>query len=213
MGGKWQELTHGLRLNHRLPVNVERSRTSSQERALVQYADRRPEVIAQRRLAQRIGTSARVRQLSTLGDFDSQGTQAKSVMQRLLSDEEVKDWAEVDDNNLDGLDEVERKQVADYKKQQAEWDHALKSRVTATSCVSWEYNSVTYHINLTTATYHVTKEAIPKVHYFFDGFGNDIKDKQPTKNEGHGKETKKVFSALPAEVQLFIKNNYKELLK
>ncbi|HEX7313768.1 MAG TPA: DUF4157 domain-containing protein [Pyrinomonadaceae bacterium] len=87
---------------------------------------------------------------------------------------------------------------------------------------TWEQDGVKYHINLTTDTYHVTKETSPKVHYFYEGYGEDIKDKQPSKAERGGKSKKKVkgavvvtktvFSKLPAAVQTFIKGNYREIL-
>lgn len=87
---------------------------------------------------------------------------------------------------------------------------------------TWEQDNVKYHINLSTDTYHVTKETSPKVHYFYEGYGDEIKDKQPTKAERGGKSKKKVkgavvvtktvFSKLPAAVQTFIKANYREIL-
>ena len=87
---------------------------------------------------------------------------------------------------------------------------------------TWTQDDIKYHINLTTDTYHVTKETSPKVHYFYEGYGDEIKDKQPTKAERGGKSKKKVkgevvvtktvFSKLPLTVQTFIKGNYREIL-
>jgi ribosomal protein S18 acetylase RimI-like enzyme len=89
---------------------------------------------------------------------------------------------------------------------------ALDSRRTGTNFVDWEYYGDTYHINLSTATSHVTKEVTPREHYFFEETGMDIKDKQPTTQE-KGTHGKKVFSALPEEIQEFIKVNWDDLLK
>lgn len=79
---------------------------------------------------------------------------------------------------------------------------------------TWDQNGLTYHINLTSDTYHITKEDKPRTHYYFSGFGAEIADKQPTKEErGGGKSTvKTVFSSLPREVQSFIKTNFKAII-
>ena len=88
---------------------------------------------------------------------------------------------------------------------------------------TWEQNGKTYHINLTTETFHITEEDSPKIHYFYQGYGTDIEDKQPSKGERGGSakkkkekktvRTKRVFSELPQAVQSFIKNNYAAILQ
>lgn len=90
-----------------------------------------------------------------------------------------------------------------------------------TNMPTWTQDGVTYHINITTDTFHVTEEGIPKIHYFFSGTGMDIEDEQPTKQErgasrkkvkGVGKvKTKNVFSDLPIKVQDFIKDNWVQI--
>lgn len=88
---------------------------------------------------------------------------------------------------------------------------------------TWDQGGGTYHINLTTDTYHVTKVGVPKIQYFFKGTGNDIVDTQPTGRErGKSKKkvkgvkgkvnTKTVFSALPDNVQTFIKANFANII-
>ncbi len=87
---------------------------------------------------------------------------------------------------------------------------------------TWEQGGETYHINLTTETYHVTKEGVPKVHYFFEGSGEEIEDKQPTEAERGSKKkvkgkkgkvkTSTVFSALPENVQNFVRGHWSSIL-
>lgn len=90
-----------------------------------------------------------------------------------------------------------------------------------TNMPTWTQDGITYHINLTTDTYHVTQEGIPKIQFFFAGTGTDIQDKRPTKAEqgrskkkvgGNTVNTKRVFSELPAAVQTFIRTNWSEIL-
>lgn len=87
---------------------------------------------------------------------------------------------------------------------------------------TWEQGGQTYHLNLTTATSHVTREGNPKIHYFYEGYGESITDKQPTQAERGSKKkdkdrkkvkTSTVFSALPQSVQDFIRTHYAELLQ
>ncbi|MCB1353106.1 MAG: hypothetical protein KDK03_10255 [Rhodobacteraceae bacterium] len=87
---------------------------------------------------------------------------------------------------------------------------------------TWEQGGQTYHLNLTTATFHVTREGNPKIHYFYEGYGEGITDKQPTQGERGSKKkdrdrkkvkTSTVFSALPQNVQDFIRTHYAELLQ
>lgn len=92
----------------------------------------------------------------------------------------------------------------------------------STNMPTWTQDGERYHLNTTTDTHHVTKEGVPKVHYFFEGSGRDIKDKRPTKAEQGGSskkkkkgkvvKTKNVFSDLPKDVQAFVKNNFGAIL-
>ena len=93
----------------------------------------------------------------------------------------------------------------------------------STGMPSWTQDGIDYHINLSTDTRHITKSEArrPKIHYFFQGSGTDITDKQPTKEErgkkvkvkGHSKiKTSTVFSKLPFSVQTFIKSNWMKIL-
>jgi len=180
-------------------------------------ADQRPEAALQLQLqawgdVRGVGGKKQNLNLSFAHEIVSQSTQAKSVVQRVFNDEELPEWAELDETELDGLTPEARQQIAAYKKQQNDWKEALDSRQQGISCVSWNYGGATYHINLGTETYHVTKEVIPKVHYFFKGFGDDITDAQATAKEGHGNNNKKVFTKLPKDVQFFIKKNFQSLL-
>lgn len=86
---------------------------------------------------------------------------------------------------------------------------------------TWEQSSVKYHINLTSETKHVTEEGVPKIHYFYKGYGADIEDTQPEKEErgkskkkvkGKKVRTKRVFSELPDAVQTFVRQNYTAIL-
>jgi hypothetical protein len=182
-------------------------------------ADQRPEAALQLQLqawgdVRGVGGKKQNLNLSFAHEIVSQSTQAKSVVQRVLPDEDLPEWAALDETDLDGLTTEDRQQIAAYKKQQNDWKKALASRQQGTSCVSWNYGGETYHINLGTETYHVTKEANPRVHYFFNGFGDNITDAQATAKEGHGakNKTKTVFTKLPKDVQFFIKKNFESLL-
>jgi hypothetical protein len=85
---------------------------------------------------------------------------------------------------------------------------------------TWDQGGHTYHLNLTTETKHVTREGNPKIHYFFDGYGEEIRDKQPTPEERgpvvkvnkQNVKTSTVFSHLPEEVQNFVRRNYTAIL-
>lgn len=90
-----------------------------------------------------------------------------------------------------------------------------------TNMPTWEQDGATYHINLTTETFHVTKEGVPKIQYFFKLDAGNIDDVVPTKSERGrskvkvGKEvvyTKNKFSDLPAAVQQYVRTNYRALI-
>ena len=90
-----------------------------------------------------------------------------------------------------------------------------------TNMPTWDQGGATYHINLTTETFHVTKEGIPKIQYFFKSDAGDIDDVVPTKAErGRSKVkvdkewvyTKNTFSDLPGAVQQYIRTNYLTLI-
>jgi len=94
------------------------------------------------------------------------------------------------------------------------FQQALDGMETRSKMKSWTINGLTYHVNLTTATSHVSREGSPMIHYFFEGSGEDIADKQPTKEErgSHVKKgevnTKLVFSNLPAIIQEFVRTHW-----
>jgi hypothetical protein len=98
---------------------------------------------------------------------------------------------------------------------------------------SWNQNGVDYHLNTRSGeTNHVTDESTHapyKVHYFFRGFGDDIQDQRPKKQEqGRNKKklgkkekknqgvkvinTKRVFTDLPKAVQKFVKEHWTEIV-
>jgi hypothetical protein len=189
------------------------SQKKNNEESAFQFVDNRPEAIAQRKLQNGI---------------NNQVTQRQVVIQRALDQDELDMW--VDFDTLEDLEEA--LETSDYtraekgeikknwnvekakKDKQKKWDDVLATCVTATSCISWDFDNTRYHINLSTETYHVTKEASPKNHYFFKGTGKEIEDKQPTQKErGGDASTKGVFSELPEEIQEFIKANWDSLIK
>jgi hypothetical protein len=191
--------------------------TGKQNRGLGNFPlnNNRPAAIAQRKLQAIANSSLQTRQLKTIQRVATTGIQANQVVQRVLSDAEVIEWASLSEEDCSYLEEDEKEQIKDYKatrarqdKQNTDWTAALASRVVAKSCVSWEYGGKTYHINLGLGEYHVTEEASPKIHYFFKGLGKDITNK----TSGNGGKHDKMFSALPSAVQTFIKSNFSELL-
>lgn len=93
---------------------------------------------------------------------------------------------------------------------------------------SWVQAGETWHLNLSSSdTSHITKEGIPKVHYYFAGTGVDIKDKTASRGEqGKAKKKKKdetgkvakvqtklVFSKLPSNVQLFVRTHFADICR
>lgn len=81
-----------------------------------------------------------------------------------------------------------------------------------TKMPTWDQDDARYHINLTTTTFHVTKEGNPKIQYYFKMKGLEIVDAQPTPEERGGpKATKKKFSDLPDDVQAYVRANYAAL--
>jgi hypothetical protein len=149
--------------------------------------------------------------------------QAKPVIQCQFDDQQLREMVENEEYRtlmLEGATPAEREQFQEYFRQhsveqakQAKWAAALASRVTAKDCVSWDFDNERYHINGRTETLHVTKEKVPKCHYFFTGTAEEIEDAQPTAAErGMNAETKSTFSKLPPDVQEFIRHNYFSLL-
>lgn len=137
----------------------------------------------------------------------------------LFDEEELAEMANDEDHAklmLEGASAENKKHFATYLaglREKKKWAEVLATRKRGTECVSWDFDNVRYHINLRTATNHVTRESIPKVHYFFKGTGDAITDERPTPGEaGAQAETKKMFSALPPAVQKFVKENYLLLL-
>ena len=191
----------------------ERSPKKNGGKSPFQFVDNRPEAVAQRKLQNGINNPIIQRQV---------------VIQRALDQAELDMW--VDFDTLEDLEEA--LETSDYtraekgeikknwnaekakKDKQKKWDDVLATCVTATSCISWDFDNTRYHINVSTATYHVTEEASPKNHFFFKGTGEEIEDKQPTPEErGGDASTKGVFSELPEDIQEFIKANWNSLIK
>lgn len=97
-----------------------------------------------------------------------------------------------------------------------------------TDMPTWVQNNARYHINLRDGdkdrVFHVTREGIPKVQYFFEGAGTDIVGVQPTGSERGGRSTKKdsetgedvhtkrSFNDLPRDVQDFVRNYWDQIL-
>jgi hypothetical protein len=141
--------------------------------------------------------------------------QFEKITQFVLTQQDLEEWVSRPDSEYDWMEDDEKEQMGIYKaekmkgaKQQEEWKAALDSRVKGSKCVSWDYAGKNYHINLGLGVYHITEEASPKIHYFFEGFGEALSDKP----SGNGGKHDKLFSALPSAVQTFIKKNFSDLL-
>lgn len=79
----------------------------------------------------------------------------------------------------------------------------------------WEQGGKTYHLNVTTTTYHVTEEGRPKIQYFFEADLNrdnewELTSTRPTPAE-RGRNSK-MFNRLPVAVQNFVNDNYGALI-
>ncbi|HEX5407940.1 MAG TPA: hypothetical protein VFX16_37220 [Pseudonocardiaceae bacterium] len=92
---------------------------------------------------------------------------------------------------------------------------------------SWVQSNAKWHINMRGGdrdhVYHVSREGIPMVQYYFTGTGADIVGVQPNAvergnstikkdAEGDKVHTKRTFDDLPAEVQNFIRDNWYDIL-
>lgn len=137
----------------------------------------------------------------------------KVPIQRVLDDQDLRDWVDMPDKDLTWMDAQERKQLAAYR-QQLEVEKidqaALDSIDNHGHYKTWTYDGEDYHLNLKYDTYHVTWQSKNREHYFFKGTGEDIQDKQPTRQE-RGQHAH-VFSDLPVNLQNFIKKHFFELL-
>lgn len=116
-----------------------------------------------------------------------------------------------------GLDDNEKRQLGEYRamklkegEQAKDHEDALASINDGGNYKSWSYKGESYHINLKYNTYHITWESKQRIHYFFQGTGQEIEDKQPSKKERG--QNAFVFSELPAGLQSFIKNNFFDLI-
>lgn len=154
-------------------------------------------------------------------ELQSVRPEGAGVTQRVISDEDLPDYAELDEEEWHGLTDEEKTQVREYKRElaasrerESAWSDALASRVKCINCVSWVYDRKQYHINLKLGTYHVTEEDKEKIHYYFKGIGMEgFLDAQPeTSERASDPNTQKKFSELPPEVQTFIKAKWKDLL-
>ncbi len=200
------------------------SRTHGDSGPVSQLVDNRPEAIAQRRLQEQANNRMALKQLKGMKEASANAMPAGQAAQLVLSDEEVREWSSQPADDYADLEEAERNQINAYKiqlakdraqqakekKKQEEWAAALKSKKVGTDCISWDYGGKRYHVNLRLGTYHVTLEESPKIHYFFQGFGEEIEDKQAPAKERGANGT--VFSALPPNIQEFIKSNYRALI-
>lgn len=138
-----------------------------------------------------------------------------------MGDDELAVWLELDEEQWVGLgDELiaTLKKLKGQKKKESEQlevdKKALASCRQGKSAVEWVYGGQTYHVNTFGGTYHVTLERSPKVHYFFKGAGEGIEDAQPEAHErSRISSSNKKFSALPRDVQRFVKKYWKFLLK
>jgi hypothetical protein len=130
----------------------------------------------------------------------------KVPIQRVLDDEELQEWVDMPSEHLSWMDAQERKQLVDYRLDQA----AIASINNHGNYKTWTYDGEDYHLNLKYDTYHVTWQSKNREHYFFKGTGEDIQNKQPTKQE-RGQHAH-VFSDLPVNLQNFIKKHFFELL-
>ncbi|WP_211236697.1 DUF4157 domain-containing protein [Sporocytophaga myxococcoides] len=145
--------------------------------------------------------------------------QDQPVTQFVLDDDDLEGMWEMSDEQLESLklSDDEKEQLGLYrakKAQQQKKDNdtreALDSIKGEGSYKTWSFKGESYHLNLKYGTSHVTWQTTSRMHYFYQGSGAQIKDKQPTKEERgqHGY----VFSDLPADVQNFIKENYLSLI-
>lgn len=153
------------------------------------------------------------------GGLDKQIAQRSAAIHQLegedelLSQEEVEEWAELEDYELEGLTDIQRKQVIAYKRANELARSALESVEKKGNYAQWTYDDHDYHINLKLGDrYHVTRESNPKIHYFFTGFGEDLRSAQPTKAERGKKGTSLPFNALDEDFQAFIRENFLALL-
>jgi len=147
-------------------------------------------------------------------------TLQRAVEVREYTDEDLKEFLEVDSSEIESLTSVMepadakrlKELYAAHKKakaRQEKWDAALKSVDRRSALAKWQYDGNQYHIN----NDHVTKEGSPKHHYFFDGTGSNLTSKRPdTSQVGKGTETKHPFSALPTDLQEFIKTYFARLI-
>ncbi|OUJ75307.1 hypothetical protein [Hymenobacter crusticola] len=191
------------------------SQRKSGDRTTAHLVNNRPEAIVQRKLQEITNSRRQTMQLKNEQKVVAKGAQPKGTIQRVLTANELQEWASVPEAEYDWMDDAEKEQMGRYKSTRADqaeqnrkWTAALNSRVRGTRCVSWDFGGKNYHVNLALGEYHITEEASPKIHYFFSGFGEDIMDK----TSGNKGKDDRLFSALPSDVQLFIKSNFAALL-
>ncbi|MTB52083.1 hypothetical protein [Lewinella sp. W8] len=192
-----------------------------------QLMDNRPEAITQAKLGAMANNLPQVNQAAQHQTMPDN----QSVLQLRLSEEELADYyneklyqgktlEEILEENKDYLDAEEKEQLgiyfSDQDKDRAKAERvqdALASINKSTRMTRWDYDGITYHLNFTTETHHVTEEGNPKKHYFFEGTGTDILPKQCTSQERgrNSKESKFTFASLPGEVQDFVKEHWGDL--
>jgi hypothetical protein len=186
------------------------SKKKSTGESAFQFADNRPEAVTQRKLQQSIHTTNQTMQVAQLeGDDDDDENKE-------LTQEELAEWSTYDAKDCAWMNAAQKEQLGKYKaeraavtKRQADTTAALASIEEGMGYKSWTYSGIKYHVNMKLGTYHITEEGAQKIHYFFQGSGNTISDKQPTAKERGQHGT--VFSKLPKDVQAFIKENWARL--
>ncbi len=170
--------------------------------------------------------SPRKGQLATVAPIRAQmGSSIQRAEEKPWPDDELLEWIDAPEEGLlESLGEKNYGRLKVLKEGLAHTAAVMDSVNNETNMPSFEHKGTTYHINLTTATSHITKEGSPKIHYFFKGTGNAITDEQPVKKERGGSskkkvkgvkgkvKTKTVFSLLPLDVQKFVKENWDAIL-
>ncbi|MDF3026688.1 MAG: hypothetical protein K0S23_995 [Fluviicola sp.] len=187
------------------------SKNKSVRESTFQFVDNRPEAIVQRKLQESINHTAQVAQLVDSDDEEDDDEENKELTQ-----EELADWSTYDAKDCAWMNATQKEQLGKYKaeraaaaKRQADTTAALASIEEGMGYKSWTYSGIKYHVNMKLGTYHITEEGAQKIHYFFQGSGDTISDKQPTAKERGQHGT--VFSRLPKDVQTFIKENWARL--
>jgi hypothetical protein len=156
-----------------------------------------------------------------LRKIEDGGVKGVRVTQFVLDDEDLEGWWDLPDQwktlttNPNELAQLGRYRTMklDAQAESSRNQEALQTRVNGMRSVSWDYFGERYHINLSQGTPHVTLETNPKIHYYFEGTGEDIEPRQANKKDDKSTSgTQEMFSALNPEIQRFIKKHWSLLL-